>query len=148
MLQNSIKRSNIAIKTKIGGDIIIMKKIFFGMILFLTLFAFTSSAKAQYFCENYVSGEVFVDLNMNGYRDFNEPGVAKAKVAVDGLLSRYHQTTWSWQGPDAGLFVFERLVPCGRYQLTAKKGSQSYSMEIEVGEVGDGFYSLPFLPRE
>jgi len=105
-----------------------------------------TSAKAQTSCYNPVSGEVFTDINLNGFRDMGEPGVAKAKVTLTGINSNYHQQTWSWEAPDAGLFLFEEYIPCGFYELTAKKGSRYFTQMIEIGEIGDTFYSLPLSP--
>ena len=112
------------------------KKIVLGIIVSLIAIFFVGSTNAKsYQCSNPVSGQVFIDYNGNGARDFSEPGVPDAKVTVERNEPKYKQGTKTWKGVNAGYFVFEKYVPCGGpYVLTAEKGKQSFSINIEIGD--------------
>lgn len=54
---------------------------------------------------NY-AGEIFLDLNLNGIREFGEPGVGSIEVVAEDLNGKIVEQTWSEAD---GLYIFESL---------------------------------------
>jgi hypothetical protein len=76
-----------------------------------------------------ITGCKFEDLNQNGYRDGNEPGIAGVTIAIDennnGVLDAPDRTTtsdqfgnWSFDNLAPGLFHIREVTPEGAFKTT------------------------------
>ena len=89
-----------------------------------------------------VSGTKFNDLNGNGTRDANEPGLSGVTIRVTSPSASFVTTTdasgsFAFSGLAAGAYVVSEVVPTGFFQ-TAPAAPGVFNVDLTTGQVVTG----------